>query len=481
MFLRLFCGAIICLGGVHGALAQDYEDDYPYEAEVSYEEEIDFPYRGFINADDVYVRSGPGQNYYPTQRLRHGDVVEVYRHDPGGWYAIRPPIDSFSWVSAEFVEPGEGRMATIKGDHVVARVGSAFSDIRDVIQIRLNNGEPIEVFEARRIGTGESAQTWYKIAPPAGEFRWISGKFIDREPTNRTARRRNPNNNLLIARQARQDREAAEPLDREGDQPRGRAPRSNGYNDHDDDYDAPRARFASHARSPERDDPRADDRRADDAWRSPRRDRHDRPEVYSALEAHRSTRSRASTPRGDGDLVKELEELDLALSSEVTKDPTAWNLQPIRSRTDALLARSDTALDRGRVRLVQRKVARFEDIQLRQASLQSTQLAADLRNRDVIQASLGGSMGVRSNINRFDGTGRLTQVYPAQAGVAGFALVDREGRITQYVTAGPGVNLRPLLGQEVGVQGTLGYMPDARTQHVTAQRVSVIGNNPVLR
>ena len=59
-------------------------------------------------------------------------------------------------------------MATIKGDRVVARVGSAFSDIRDVIQVRLNEGELVEVLEAKRIGTGPAAQTWYKILPPGG-------------------------------------------------------------------------------------------------------------------------------------------------------------------------------------------------------------------------------------------------------------------------------------------------------------------------
>ena len=52
-----------------------------------------------ITADDVYVRSGPGENYYPTDKLKAGQEVEVYRHDPGGWYAIRPPKGSFSWVA----------------------------------------------------------------------------------------------------------------------------------------------------------------------------------------------------------------------------------------------------------------------------------------------------------------------------------------------------------------------------------------------
>ena len=44
--------------------------------------------------------SGPGKNYYPTDKLHKGEKVEIYRHDPGGWCAIKPPRQSFSWVSA---------------------------------------------------------------------------------------------------------------------------------------------------------------------------------------------------------------------------------------------------------------------------------------------------------------------------------------------------------------------------------------------
>ena len=62
-----------------------------------------FPYKTFVAADDVYVRSGPGQNYYPTDKLKRGDEVEVYRHDPGGWCAIRPVPGSFAWVSGRFL------------------------------------------------------------------------------------------------------------------------------------------------------------------------------------------------------------------------------------------------------------------------------------------------------------------------------------------------------------------------------------------
>ena len=70
------------------------------------------PYEAYITADDVYVRSGPGENYYPTDKLKAGTEVEVYRHDPGGWYAIRPPKDSFSWVSGRHLRVDGNNLGT---------------------------------------------------------------------------------------------------------------------------------------------------------------------------------------------------------------------------------------------------------------------------------------------------------------------------------------------------------------------------------
>ena len=140
-----------------------------------------FPYKAYITTDDVYIRSGPGENYYPTDKLKAGTEVEVYRHDPGGWFAIRPPKDSFSWVSSRHLQLDGNNLATVTDERVAARVGSRMSDARDVIQVRLHKGEVVEVLEPRRNGPAgnNSSTAWYKIAPPAGEFRWVSGRFVD--------------------------------------------------------------------------------------------------------------------------------------------------------------------------------------------------------------------------------------------------------------------------------------------------------------
>ena len=57
----------------------------------------------------------------------------------------------------------------------MARVGSTFSEVRDVIQVRLERGEKVEL-----IGDTPDDSPWCKIAPPAGEFRWVFAKYVDR-------------------------------------------------------------------------------------------------------------------------------------------------------------------------------------------------------------------------------------------------------------------------------------------------------------
>ena len=138
-----------------------------------------FPYSACVVTDDVYVRSGPGQNYYATAKLKRGQEVEVYRHDPGGWCAIRPVEGSFAWVSARYVKPTEDNLAVITDDGVWARVGSQFSDVRDVKQVQLRKGEMVELLDPPPHGAARGENAWLRIAPPAGEFRWVASKYLD--------------------------------------------------------------------------------------------------------------------------------------------------------------------------------------------------------------------------------------------------------------------------------------------------------------
>src|SRR3972149_4832905 len=71
------------------------------------------PYEARIISLSAEVRSGPGENFYPTDTLAQGETVEVYREEPSGWLAIRPPPESFRWVFGRHVKVRDDGLAEV--------------------------------------------------------------------------------------------------------------------------------------------------------------------------------------------------------------------------------------------------------------------------------------------------------------------------------------------------------------------------------
>ncbi len=377
-------------------------------------EDIQFPYTAYITADDVYVRSGPGQNYYPTHKLATGEPVEVYRHDPGGWYAIRPPEGSFSWVSSRYLSPGDEGLAVVNGENVAARVGSRFSDIRDIIQVRLQKAEVVEVLGAEVDETG--ARRWYKIAPPSGEFRWVSGRYVEREPVPVGVRRAGGvEDNPLTAAPA-----AAEPneTDAVSDTATQTVPA------------APPRVAATHA-----------------------------PDGPRSL--------------GPEQFRNELERIELELSAMVAEEPTVWYFDRLQLRSEQLLREAQTAVERGRARLLVEKISRFSDLKRRHVEVAALREETERTSRRWAQLSplQSGSAGSAAVDPRFDGAGQLVRVTSAKPGAPQFVLLDEQGQPSVYVSPAPGLNLRYYVGQRVGVNGTAGYIPEQRARHIMASHV----------
>ncbi len=379
-----------------------------------------FPYKTTVASDDVYVRSGPGQNYYPTDKLKRGQEVEVYRHDPGGWYAIRPVEGSFTWVSGRFVRPTDRHLAVVTEDGVSARVGSRFSDIREVVQVRLQKGEKVEVLEEPPQGSG--AGGWFKIAPPSGEFRWVSAKYLSTEY---------PRDGVAVAQGG---------------------PHPPRHDPHDD-------RMAGPPR-----DPNAPPMIPPEA-------------LHGSARNDESLRTRSARPRplSDKEFYAELERIELELSVMVIEEPSVWSFDALRERTNFLLDQAQTAVERGRARLLADKIARFDDIKRRQDAVlamrdrtdRTSRFLAKLRPRDDEEA------GARFDVDdRFDGVGQLSQVVSPKNGAPRYALVDKAGDVQCYVTPAPGVNLHNYVGRKVGLTGARGYMPEQRSSHITARHVT---------
>ena len=365
------------------------------------------PLTTYVTGNDVYVRSGPGENYYPTQKLKLGQRVEVYRIDPGGWCAIRPVEGSFTWISRRYLKPTENDLAAVSEDNVPACVGSSLSDVRDVVQVRLQKGELVEMLDRLpRDAKGGVENAWVRIAPPSGEFRWVAGEYLDATPPKDAPR------NALAAGQTVRPASASSPSD-DSAQTRGES--------------------------------------------SP-------PQPLSAETFQR-----------------ELDRLELELSSTVTEDTAVWSFESLRDRANWLLDRAQTAVQRGRARTLANKIARFDDIKqrydaahaARDRSARPPRLLASLTPQGV-----DGRENKASDVDdRFDGVGRLTTVDSPKLGAPRYALLDEGGTVRCYVTPAPGLNLRGYVGKQVGVTGSRGYMPEQHANHLMARHIAVLDGN----
>jgi len=399
-------------------------------------DERTFPYRAYINAEDVYVRSGPGQSYYPTDKLEIGREVEVYRHDPGGWCAIRPPEGSFSWVSGRYLSAGVDNLAVVNEDRVAARVGSRFSDIRDVIQVRLHQGEVVEVLDAKRTGTMSNATTWYKIAPPSGEFRWVAKRYVDPDYPHDGLRTTHAAENHAARSEAPQT-DSTVPATAEASVPRQPA--------------APQPSLIV-VPSPPDPLPRPSEDYA--PVFSPRTARGLSPEQYQA----------------------ELEAIDLEISAMVAEEPTVWTFDDLRPRCEELLETAETAVERGRTRVLLNKITRFKDIKRRYDAISLTRAANERSNRQLAamqRESVPPPLSPELQ-ERFDGVGELRDVVSSKPRAPRYALVDDLGQVRCYVSPSPGVNLRPYLGRRIGINGSRAYILDQRAHHVMAKHVSML-------
>ncbi len=130
----------------------------------------DVPQPAVVQVSQAAVRSGPGSEFYETERLAEGTEVEVYRITPQGWCSIRPPEGSFSYVPFDSVRPtGIPRIVKTIATGVTTRVGSRLSSKSNVAYITLELGEPLQTL-GNPIQLGSSGKRWYKVAPPPVNF-----------------------------------------------------------------------------------------------------------------------------------------------------------------------------------------------------------------------------------------------------------------------------------------------------------------------
>jgi uncharacterized protein YgiM (DUF1202 family) len=155
-----------------------------------------YPYYASVAVTETAVRSGPGKEFYSTSQLWLGDKVEVY-YETEEWCAIRPPIGSFSWISARYVDLGTNNIGRVIADGLASRVGSESAKLCDTVQVKLKKGEKVFVLDRLETPENIASPLWLKIVPPSGEFRWVARDALMFSVSARTSQQISPKRTIV--------------------------------------------------------------------------------------------------------------------------------------------------------------------------------------------------------------------------------------------------------------------------------------------
>jgi uncharacterized protein YgiM (DUF1202 family) len=133
------------------------------------------PYVAQITGNNVYIRCGPGTEKYTCGQLNRGDKVTVVGRQ-FGWSRIVPPAGSFSWVPSQYVRTDANNPGTgiVTGNAVPVYIGAPDRQLIHCteVDLKLNRGEKVKLLGARQ-------DNYYKIAPSAGAYRWVSTAYTE--------------------------------------------------------------------------------------------------------------------------------------------------------------------------------------------------------------------------------------------------------------------------------------------------------------
>lgn len=412
-----------------------------------------FPYEAIVDDQEAYVRSGPGSKYYPTGKLKAGQRVMVHRHDPGGWFMIAPPPGSFSWIKAQHVERGDGDRGIVKSNNVVVRVGSFESDIRELFQRRLSQGDEVRILGEKILAPDSEsgpAELWYRIDPPRGEWRWIAGQSVTAAAAAAVATSQ-PGTSRTGATDPFETPEAIAIDGATGSTPgfdSAEAPASSATNEH----------------------PYVEDGRIGKSEQL-----SERPLRRETNEKRRSSKPVENSRKREGADWEELERLDARLRAILNKETLQWDfneLEPDYRRlaeatsSDALRKTVDTRFT-SIERFKRERAAAEEQQRLLQETLRRDAELQELQRRHEAQFT-------RLSQPRFDGAGIVDHVAGKTGAGPRYVLMAPDGRVLAYLDPAPGVNLEPWIRRPAGVIGNRFHRPDLKADLIIVTRLAPV-------
>ena len=447
-----------------------------------------FPYDAIIADDEVYARSGPGKQYYPTSRLRKGDHVSVIRHDHGGWFMIEPPPGSFAWVRQEFVNR-LGDRGIITGDsQIVAWVGTSFGDDHFVESRRLQPGEAVEILGEKTLRDERGEVAYLRIRSPKGHFRWISGsKVVSADQHLAAANARTRGDDF--------------PTDDKKPEKVGR--------------DSVGTRVDMASLEPSGNDTGAADNKSVPApkefGRRPAPTPKDLEEDDAVLNPQTPAKSESGTPTSlvtmDASGQQRLAAIDEQMKEMLQRNTRDWDFAPIEAELQALQAQESTSTGAAR-RLAslgkyKRVKADYDDYAsiMDKTNRRDEELAAAQRGNPSVAPSRAApaqtlspsnqraatpgrssapSRPAPSNSptkNRFGGAGVIKRSGSNQSGVPQYVLVHPNGQRLAYLQ-GEGVDLSKYVGESMGLEGERYYRPDLKSDFMIVKSLQPVKLKP---
>ncbi|MCX5675965.1 MAG: SH3 domain-containing protein [Planctomycetota bacterium] len=131
-----------------------------------------FPYSGYVSAEAVRIRSGPGLYYYPLATVNSG-VPVIVEGDAEGWLALRPTEGIWGLVKKSDVEVApDGKKATVLAPSARIYAASASASRSWCVMATLKQGDTVQV-----LGPAAAAE-FVKIAPPEGSHMYVVAQYV---------------------------------------------------------------------------------------------------------------------------------------------------------------------------------------------------------------------------------------------------------------------------------------------------------------
>ncbi|MCC6416753.1 MAG: hypothetical protein IT429_00720 [Gemmataceae bacterium] len=137
-----------------------------------------------IIVPEVEVRSGPSEKFYPTGKMYRGQRVTVLRENPRapGWYEIKPPPGSFSWINAVFVEKQKSPYGVVRADPntpVPVMAGSLSHQGEPNVETdKVKRGTQVTILDPTSKVSRSGSGSWLTIEPTAGEVRYVPAQAL---------------------------------------------------------------------------------------------------------------------------------------------------------------------------------------------------------------------------------------------------------------------------------------------------------------